>query len=93
MLIQLVTGALLLTGIFVPAALCVVMPTSACALYWALLEHQPFPLLLALVALMSTSAAINQASDSLERVGRKFTDAQKLPVAGAGLMLAGLSDR
>jgi uncharacterized membrane protein YhaH (DUF805 family)/uncharacterized membrane protein YphA (DoxX/SURF4 family) len=50
MLIQLVTGALLLAGIFVPAALCVVMPTSACALYWALLEHQPLPLLLALVA-------------------------------------------
>jgi uncharacterized membrane protein YhaH (DUF805 family) len=50
MLIQLVTGVLLLTGIFVPAALCVVMPTSTCALYWALLEHQPLPLLLALVA-------------------------------------------
>ncbi|HEY6458063.1 MAG TPA: DUF805 domain-containing protein [Steroidobacteraceae bacterium] len=50
MLIQLVTGALLLTGIFAPAALCVLMPTSACALYWALLEHQPVPLLLALVA-------------------------------------------
>jgi len=50
MLIQLVTGALLLAGVFVPAALCVVMPTSACALYWALLEHQPLPLLLALGA-------------------------------------------
>jgi uncharacterized membrane protein YhaH (DUF805 family)/uncharacterized membrane protein YphA (DoxX/SURF4 family) len=50
MLIQMVTGALLLIGIFAPAALCVVMPTSACALYWALLEHQPLPLLLALLA-------------------------------------------
>jgi uncharacterized membrane protein YhaH (DUF805 family)/uncharacterized membrane protein YphA (DoxX/SURF4 family) len=50
MLIQLVTGALLLAGVFTPAALCVVMPTSACALYWALLEHQPVPLLLALLA-------------------------------------------
>ncbi len=50
MLIQLVTGALLLTGLFAPAALCVVMPTSTCALYWAVLEHQPLPLLLALVA-------------------------------------------
>jgi uncharacterized membrane protein YhaH (DUF805 family) len=50
MLIQLVTGALLLTGLFAPAALCVVMPTSTCALYWALLEHQPLPLLLALLA-------------------------------------------
>jgi len=50
MLIQLVTGALLLIGLFAPAALCVVMPTSACALYWALLDHQPLPLLLALLA-------------------------------------------
>jgi len=50
MLIQLVTGAFLVAGVFVPAALCVVMPTSTCALYWAVLEHQPLPLLLALVA-------------------------------------------
>jgi uncharacterized membrane protein YhaH (DUF805 family) len=50
MLAQLVTGAFLLTGVFAPAALCVVMPTSTVALYWALLEHQPLPLLLALVA-------------------------------------------
>ncbi len=42
MTIQLVTGALILTGFFVPAALCVVMPISTCALYWALiLDHQP----------------------------------------------------
>ena len=50
MVAQLVAGAFLLTGVFAPAALCVVMPTSTCALYWALLEHQPLPLLLALVA-------------------------------------------
>jgi uncharacterized membrane protein YhaH (DUF805 family)/uncharacterized membrane protein YphA (DoxX/SURF4 family) len=50
MVAQLVTGAFLLTGVFAPAALCVVMPTSTCALYWALLEHQPLPLLLALLA-------------------------------------------
>jgi uncharacterized membrane protein YhaH (DUF805 family)/uncharacterized membrane protein YphA (DoxX/SURF4 family) len=50
MLIQLVTGALILTGVFAPAALCVVMPTTAVALYWALLEHQPLLLVLALVA-------------------------------------------
>jgi uncharacterized membrane protein YhaH (DUF805 family)/uncharacterized membrane protein YphA (DoxX/SURF4 family) len=50
MLIQLITGAFLLAGVFTPAALCVVMPTSACALYWAILEHQPLPLALALVA-------------------------------------------
>ncbi len=50
MLIQLLTGALLLTGVFAPAALCVVMPVSTCALYWSLLEHQSLPLVLALVA-------------------------------------------
>jgi uncharacterized membrane protein YhaH (DUF805 family) len=42
MVIQLVTGALILTGFFVPVALCVVMPISTCALYWSLiLDHQP----------------------------------------------------
>ena len=50
MLIQLVTGAFILTGVFAPAALCVVMPTTGVALYWALLEHQPLLLILALVA-------------------------------------------
>jgi uncharacterized membrane protein YhaH (DUF805 family) len=50
MVVQLVTGVLILTGFFVPAALCVVMPTSICALYWALLEHQPLSLVLALAA-------------------------------------------
>jgi hypothetical protein len=51
MAIQLVTGALILTGFFVPVALCVVMPVSTCALYWsAILEHQPLGAALALVA-------------------------------------------
>lgn len=50
MTIQLVTGALLLAGIFVPAALCLLMPISTCALYWALLDHQPVYMLLALIA-------------------------------------------
>jgi uncharacterized membrane protein YhaH (DUF805 family) len=50
MLVQLIAGAFLLVGVFTPAALCVLMPTSTCALYWAVLEHQPLPLLLALVA-------------------------------------------
>jgi uncharacterized membrane protein YhaH (DUF805 family) len=51
MLIQLITGAFILTGVFAPAALCVVMPTSVCALFWALLEHEPLSLLLAVAAL------------------------------------------
>lgn len=51
MTIQLITGALILTGYFVPVALCVVMPVSTCALYWsAILDHQPLGALLAFVA-------------------------------------------
>ena len=42
MTIQLVTGALILAGLLVPVALCVVMPISTCALYWSvILDHQP----------------------------------------------------
>jgi uncharacterized membrane protein YhaH (DUF805 family) len=40
MLIELVAGALILLGYFVPAALCVVMAVSTCALYWAILDHR-----------------------------------------------------
>ena len=50
--IELVTGALILTGFFVPVALCVVMPVSTCAVYWAVvLEHEPRVMVLALAAL------------------------------------------
>jgi uncharacterized membrane protein YhaH (DUF805 family) len=51
MVIQLVTGALILTGFFVPLALCVVMPISTCALYWSVvLDHQLLGAVLALAA-------------------------------------------
>jgi uncharacterized membrane protein YhaH (DUF805 family) len=51
MVIELVTGALILTGFFVPAALCVVMPVSTCALFWSvILDHQPVGTVLALAA-------------------------------------------
>jgi uncharacterized membrane protein YhaH (DUF805 family)/uncharacterized membrane protein YphA (DoxX/SURF4 family) len=51
MVIQLVTGALILTGLFVPVALCVVMPISTCALFWSvILDHQPLGTVLALAA-------------------------------------------
>jgi uncharacterized membrane protein YhaH (DUF805 family) len=50
MLIQLVAGALILLGLFVPAALCVVMAVSTCALFWAILDHQILTLTLALAA-------------------------------------------
>jgi len=49
--IQLVAGALILTGYFVPVALCVLMPVSTCALFWSLiLEHQTVGAALALIA-------------------------------------------
>jgi hypothetical protein len=48
--IELVTGALILAGVFVPAALCTVMAVSTCALFWALLDHQPLTLALGLAA-------------------------------------------
>lgn len=42
MVIQLIAGALILVGVFVPAALCVLMPISCCALFWSvILNHQP----------------------------------------------------
>jgi uncharacterized membrane protein YphA (DoxX/SURF4 family) len=51
MVIQLAAGALILIGVLVPLALCVVMPISVCAAFWAvILEHQPLGALLALVA-------------------------------------------
>jgi len=49
--IELVTGALILVGVFAPAALCVVMPLTVCAAFWALLDHTPLNLLLGLAAL------------------------------------------
>lgn len=48
MLIQLVCGALIALGLFVPAALCVAMPVSTCALYWSVaLDGSPMLALLA----------------------------------------------
>jgi uncharacterized membrane protein YhaH (DUF805 family) len=51
MAIQLVAGALILSGYFVPVALCAVMPISTCALYWSvILDHQLLGAVLALAA-------------------------------------------
>ena len=51
MAIELIAGALILTGFFVPVALCVVMPVSTCALYWTMiLDRQPLGAVLALTA-------------------------------------------
>ena len=83
MLIELITGALLLTGFIVPAALCVVMPVSTCALYWAVLDHQPLSLLLALAAfalngllmlafLDSYKGALRRVALTLDETGRSM---------------------
>jgi len=50
MLIELVAGALVLVGAFVPAALCVLMAVSTSALFWAVLDHQAISLALGLLA-------------------------------------------
>ena len=72
MAIELVTGALILVGLFVPVALCVVMPVSTCALYWAaILEHQPVGVVLALAAFVLNGllmlAYIDYYKGSLQR--------------------------
>jgi len=50
-------------------------------------------LVMALVALLSSNATLNQASSALEKSGRKFSDAHKAPNAASGLLLAGILDR
>jgi uncharacterized membrane protein YhaH (DUF805 family)/uncharacterized membrane protein YphA (DoxX/SURF4 family) len=51
MAMQVVLGALILAGVFVPAALALLMAISTCAVFWAvLLEHSALHGLLALVA-------------------------------------------
>lgn len=50
--IQLVTGALILIGVLVPLALCVVMSISVCAAFWGvILDHQPLTAFLGLAAI------------------------------------------
>jgi uncharacterized membrane protein YphA (DoxX/SURF4 family) len=49
--IQLVAGALILSGLFVPFALCAAMPVSVGAAFWTvILEHQPLGAALGLLA-------------------------------------------
>ena len=52
MVIQMAAGALILVGVLVPVALCVVTPINVCAVYWSLiLDHQPLGAVLSLAAL------------------------------------------
>ena len=58
MAMQLVAGALLLAGILVPAALCVVMPISTCALYWAVILDHRLPGALEAVAIFALNGLL-----------------------------------
>lgn len=69
--IQLVTGALILVGVFVPLALCVVMPISVCAAFWAVLDHQPLGLFLGLAAVALNGLLMLAYIDDYEGVLRK----------------------
>jgi uncharacterized membrane protein YhaH (DUF805 family)/uncharacterized membrane protein YphA (DoxX/SURF4 family) len=56
LLIELVAGAVILLGAWVPAALCTVMAVSTCALFWAVLDHQAGSLGLGLLAFALNAA-------------------------------------
>ena len=72
MAMELVAGALILAGVIVPAALCVIAPVNVVAVYWALvLDHQPLLALLAALALALNGALmlayIDYYKDMLQR--------------------------
>ena len=80
MIIQIVTGALILVGVMVPVALCVVMPISVCAAFWAvILEHEPMGAALALLAVglnaLLCVAYIDYYKDMLQRSAITFGEA------------------
>ena len=80
MVIQLAAGALILVGVIVPAALCVVMPISVCAAFWAvILDHQPAGMLAALVLVglnaLLCLAYIDYYQDMLQRRALTFGEA------------------
>ncbi len=80
MVIQLVTGALILVGVMVPVALCVVMPISVCAAFWAvILDHQPMGMLAALAVVglnaLLCLAYIDYYRDMLQRRALTFGEA------------------
>lgn len=72
MAMELVAGVLILAGVIVPVALCVITPVNVVTVYWALiLEHQPLPALLSIVALALNGglmlAYIDYYKDMLQR--------------------------
>lgn len=80
MVMQLVAGGLLLAGLLVPFALCMLMPVSTCALYWAaVLDHQLLTALPALAAFVLNGllmlAYLPYYRDSLQRQPKAIGEA------------------
>lgn len=51
--LQLVAGALILVGVFVPLALCATMPITVCAAFWGvIIDHQPLTALITVAAFL-----------------------------------------
>lgn len=80
MVIQLLGGALILTGFLVPVALCALMPISTCALFWAaILDQHPLTALLALAAFALNGllmlAYLPYYRDTLQRRALAFGEA------------------
>lgn len=80
MVIQLVTGALILLDLMVPVALCVVMPISVCAAYWGvILEHEPSSIALSVAAVglngLLCLAYLDYYRDMLHRSSPMYGDA------------------
>ena len=72
MAMELVAGVLILAGVIIPVALCVITPVNVCAVFWALvLDHDPMASLLAVVALALNGllmlAYIDYYKDMLQR--------------------------
>jgi uncharacterized membrane protein YhaH (DUF805 family) len=72
MAMELIAGVLILGGVIIPVALCVITPVNVCAVYWALiLDHQPLMAILAIVALALNGvlmlAYIDYYKDMLQR--------------------------
>jgi hypothetical protein len=95
MAIQLVSGALIVTGAFVPLALTVVLPVNVCAAFWAaILEHAPIGAAVALLAVALNGALMLAYLDSYRDMlrrralalgegpedGRNYDKAYALPV-------------
>src|SRR5579862_3614605 len=77
MTLELVMGALILVGFWLPVALCVLIPVSTCALFWSvILDRQPLEMLLGVAAFALNGllmlAYVNHYSGALQRHALTF---------------------